>query len=125
MIEGAVNAAFQAVVTLPLSGPDGRSREIDFVVDTGFDRFLTLPRSMVAELGLISRGIHQAILADGSAVALNVYDVTVTWDGIARYTTAVAADNVPLLGMSLLEGHDLSIRVRDGGRVLIQPAVER
>ena len=121
MIEGAVNAALQAVVTLPLRGPAGQSREIAFVVDTGFDNFLTLPTSVVAELGLVFRGTHWAMLADGSEVELNVYYVTVTWDGVARYTTAVAADNVPLLGMSLLEGHDLSVQVRRGGRVLIQP----
>ena len=125
MIEGAVNAAFQAVVTLPLRGPAGQSREIAFVVDTGFDDFLTLPRSVVVELGLVFRGIHRAILADGTRVALNVYHVTVIWDGVARYTTAVAAENTPLLGMSLLEGHDLSVQVRRGGRVLIQPGVER
>ena len=43
MIEGAVNAARQAVVGLPLRGPSGRALEVEAVVDTGFDRFLTLP----------------------------------------------------------------------------------
>ena len=123
MIEGVVNAAYEAVVTLPLRGPDGQSREIDAVVDTGYNGFLTLPTTVVAELGLAFGGISRATLADGSVVAFDVYDVTVIWDGIARYISANAADSTPLVGMSLLDRHDLSIRVRDGGRVLIQPTV--
>ena len=125
MIEGVVNAAYEAVVTLPLRGPDGQSREIDAVVDTGYNGFLTLPPTVVAELGLAFGGISRATLADGSVVAFDVYDVTVIWDGIARYISASAADSTPLVGMSLLDRHDLSIRVRDGGRVLIQPTLEQ
>ena len=95
--------------------------EIDAVVDTGYSGSLTLPTSVATDLGLAHQGIDLALLADGSEVELQVYDVTVTWDGIALDIQAIAADNVPLLGMSLLEGHDLSVQVRDGGRVLIQP----
>ncbi len=50
MIEGAVNAAFQAVVVLSLRGPSGRTLEVEAVVETGFDRFLTLPPRVVTEL---------------------------------------------------------------------------
>ena len=122
MIEGAVNAAFQAIVTLPLLGPDGQFREIDAVVDTGYSGTLTLPTSVVTELGLAYWSIEWATLADGSEVAFHVYYAIVIWDGIARHTYAIAADNVPLLGMALLEGHYLGVDVRDGGRVLIQQA---
>ncbi len=124
MIEGVVNAAYEAVVTLPLRGPEGQSREIDAVIDTGYNGFLTLPTTLVAELGLAFEGISRATLADGSVVAFDVYDVTVLWDGIARYVSANVADSAPLVGMSLLDSHDLSIQVRDGGRVLIQAAAE-
>ena len=125
MIEGVVNAAYEAVVTLPLRGPEGQYREIAAVIDTGYNGFLTLPTPVVAELGLAFGGISRATLADGSVVAFDVYDVTVIWDGIARYVSANAADSTPLVGMSLLGMHDLSIRVRDGGRVLIQATVEQ
>ena len=124
MIEGAVNAAYQAIVTLPLQGPDGQSQEIDAVVDTGYSGFLTLPTSVVQELGLAFRNFEWVTLADGSEVRFRVYYVTVSWNGIARDVYAYVADNVPLLGMSLLEGHHLGVDVRDGGRVLIQAAVE-
>ena len=31
-----------------------------------------------------------------------------------------AADSTPLVGMALLDNHDLSIQIREGGRVVIQ-----
>lgn len=52
MIEGVVNAAYEAVVTLILHGPGGRTREIEAVIDTGYNGFLTLPAALVAELRL-------------------------------------------------------------------------
>ncbi len=95
MIEGVVNAAYEAVVTLPLRGPDGRSREVDAVVDTGYNGFLTLPSSVVAELGLPYRGHSEAILADGSVAEFDVYGVTVSWDGSARNVSVNVADSAP------------------------------
>lgn len=63
MIEGTVNAHYEAVIALLLLGPAGRVREI--------------------------------IEADGMGV-------------------------VPLVGMALLDGHNLNIAVADGGRVVIE-----
>ena len=36
MTEGAVNAAYEAVVRLTVQGPSGQAREIEAVVDTGY-----------------------------------------------------------------------------------------
>ena len=52
MIQGVVNAAYEPIVRLALEGPSGQSREIDAVVDTGFNGFLTLPPLLIAELEL-------------------------------------------------------------------------
>ena len=62
MIEGVVNAAREAVVTLHLQDPEGRTRDIE----------------------------------------------------------ADATGSTPLVGMLLLDNHDLSIEVVDGGRVVIR-----
>ena len=62
MIEGAVNAAYEAVIPLRILGAEGRTRDIE----------------------------------------------------------ADSTGSTPLVGMLLLDGHDLNVRVRDGGRVLIQ-----
>ena len=121
MIEGAVNAAHEAVVGLRVRGPSGRTRAVRAVVDTGFSRFLTVTPAMVTELGLDFRGVNRFFLADGSEVTLHVYDVTVLWDGRPRDVDALLADTTPLAGMSLLDGHSLYMDVEDGGRVVIEP----
>ena len=120
MIEGTVNAANEAVVSLPLRGPTGQALNVDAVVDTGFTRFLTLTPAMVTELGLGYRGINRVILADGSETTLEVYGVTVLWDGQPREIVAYVSDTTPLIGMSMLHRHNLNVDVEEGGQVLIQ-----
>ena len=120
MIEGTVNAHLEAVVTLPLRGPSGQAREVDAVVDTGFNGYLVLPPTLVADLGLPVVGDGEAVLADGSEAAFDVYGVTMLWDGQLRFVETGAVGVNPLVGMAMLENHDLSIHVREGGRVVIQ-----
>ena len=120
MIEGAVNAAREAVVTLPLRGPAGQTRETAAVIDTGYDGFLTLPPSLVEELGLPFRFRGRAILANGSQETFDVYGVTVIWNGQRRHVEADAVGVEPLVGMLLLDAHSLYVEVTDGGRVAIQ-----
>ncbi len=120
MIEGVVNAAYEAVITLTVQGPAGQTQDIDAVVDTGFTGFLTLPSGVVMELGLPFINVSQATLADGSEVTLDVFRATVLWDGEPRYVRAYAADATPLTGMRLLDRHNLNIDVEDGGKVVIQ-----
>ena len=90
MIEGVVNAAHEAVVTLPLRGPTGPAREIEAVIDTGYSGFLTLPPSLVEELGLPFRLHGRAVLANGDTETFAVHGVTVVWDGQPRYIEADA-----------------------------------
>ena len=120
MIEGFVNANLESVVTLPLQGPGGRTWEVDAVIDTGFNGYLTLPPMLVADLGLTVVGDGEAVLADGSEAVFDVYAVTVVWNGQLRHVETGAVGVDPLVGMSLLDSHNLSIDVREGGRVAIQ-----
>ena len=120
MIQGVVNAAYEAVVRLTVQGPSGDSQEIEAVIDTGFTGFLTLPPTLVTDLGLAYRDRGRAILADGSEAIFDIYDVAVLWDSRLRNTRAVAAGAVPLVGMRLLDRHLLNVEVVDGGRVVIQ-----
>ena len=115
-----MNTAYEAVITLSVQGPEGQAREVDAVVDTGFTGFLTLPPALVTELGLPFETTGHATLADGSEVSFDTYRVAVLWEGQSRYVLADAADTTPLVGMLLLDMHDLSIRVREGGWVLIE-----
>ena len=120
MIEGVVNANLEAVVTLPLQDPSGRTREFEAVVDTGFNGYLTLPTLLMEDLELPVVGDGEAVLADGSEAVFDVYGVTVLWDGQPIYVETGAVGVDPLVGMALLDGHNLNIDVENGGRVLIQ-----
>ena len=120
MIEGAVSAAYEAVVRLTVQGPAGTAREVDAVIDTGFNGFLTLPPALVAELALPLEGIGRATLGDGSEATFPFYDVAVLWDGQMRYGLADAAATTPLVGMALLRGYTLRIAVEPGGRVVVE-----
>ena len=120
MIEGSVNAAYEAVVTLSLQGSDGRTRDIEAVIDTGYTGTLTLPTGVVADLGLSFSHMGWAFLANDDVVSFDVHNVTVLWDGQPRHVKADATGSTPLVGMLLLDRHNLNIDVEDGGRVLIQ-----
>ena len=120
MIEGEVNDHYEAVVHFPLLDSSGQTRDIEAVIDTGFNGFLTLPPSLVAELGLTRLGQKSLVLANGSRDIFDTYGVTVLWDGQQRFVDADEADATPLLGMSMLDRHNLNIDVEVGGRVLIK-----
>lgn len=121
MIEGFVNAAHEAVVSLFLQGPAGRTIEVEAVVDTGFNRFVALPLAIITALGSAPAGSSRVVLGDGSEASLDVDGVTVLWEGVPKRVVAYAADTTPLVGMSMLDGHSLYVEVEDGGRVVIQP----
>ena len=119
MIQGVVNAAYEAVVSLTLQGADGQTQEIEAVVDTGYTGFLTLPPMLVNELGLPFAYVGRAFLANDDQVEFNVHNVTLLWDGDPRDIEADATGSTPLVGMLLLDGHSLNIDVERGGQVVI------
>ena len=120
MIRGAVNDAYEAVISLTVQGPSGQTREVQAVIDTGFTGFLSLPSALVTELELPFLTNESAMLADGSLMRFNVHDATALWDGQPRRVYAHLADATPLVGMRMLDRHNLSIDVEDGGSVAIQ-----
>ncbi|MYI83483.1 MAG: clan AA aspartic protease [Chloroflexi bacterium] len=120
VIEGAVNAAYEAVVPIAVSGPAGRVRDVEAVIDTGYNGFLTLPPVLVAELGLSFVSNGQAILADGGEATFDIHSVTVLLDGQPRDVDVYVSDTAPLVGMRLLDGHGVCIEVESGGRVVIE-----
>ena len=120
MIEGFVNANREAMVPLSLRSPEGQTREVSAVIDTGYSGALTLPPELVADLELPYVFSGKATLADDTEVSFRVHRVTTLWDGEPRHIEADAVGSTPLLGMLLLDGHNLNIEVVDGGSVVIQ-----
>ena len=119
MITGAVKSD-EGRIRLKVKGPRGRDREIEAVIDTGYTASLTLPRAMIAALGLRWQTVDRVTLADGSECMFDVYEAEVVWDGKVRDILVDEADTDPLVGMSLLRGHELKVQVRDRGKLTIK-----
>lgn len=119
MITGVVTADREATIRLAVRGPVGDECAVEAVIDTGFNGWLSLPPSSISQLGLPWRQRGRALLADGSQRVFDIYETTVIWDGQPRRVPAHEADTAPLVGMSLLEGYELIVRVRPGGNVAI------
>jgi clan AA aspartic protease len=118
MIVGVVNSLREAVIALAVHGQK-KQIEIDAVVDTGFNGYISLSRALISELGFPFRRRGRAVLADGSEIIFNVYEATVMWNGELRRLELDEADTDPLVGMGLLDGYKLTIEVVKGGAVTI------
>jgi predicted aspartyl protease len=94
MILGAVTDDREAVIRVVVRGPGGREQQAEAVVDTGFDGW-------------------------GESV-FDIYDGTVVWDGTPRRIAVDEASTASLIGMALLDGYELNVQVRSGGRVSIR-----
>jgi clan AA aspartic protease len=103
-----------------LIGTGGQIEEIEAVIDTGFNGFLTLPATLTALLGLPFHHEEEALLADGEPVLFAVHSVNAIWDGSAREILAMETGGDALVGMALLEGYRLTIDAIDDGRVVIE-----
>jgi clan AA aspartic protease len=118
MITGTISAR-RAYIGLIVRGSSGQEGEVEFVLDTGFTASITLPPAACTLLGLRLLGHHPARLADRSRVFLDVYQATVLWDGSERVIRVLAMDGAPLVGMTLLDGHEVRLQVVEGGTVTI------
>ena len=121
MITGRINADREAIISLTVLGPNGRQEEIDALIDTGFDGWLTVPLELVARLDLPWRRRGRALLADGSQTLFDIYEADVLWDKRRRRISVDEVKAMQLVGMSLLDGFELKMQVRNRGKVTIRP----
>ena len=119
MILGSVNSALEAMVRLHIEDVQGQSQSFDLKIDTGFTDFVCLPVATVAALGLPLDTIEQVLVADGSIAHVPVHSGVIIWEGKPRRVDFHALVKENTIGMALLAGHDLVIRVTDGGTVSI------
>lgn len=120
MVRGVVNDRLEAIVLLSVIGPSSRTREIEAVIDTGFNGFLFLPAELAEDLDLEFAYTSPVVLADGTTDRFNVFEVTVDWDGRPRHVQTLVSQGAPLVGMGLLHHHSLFVEVVEGGRVVVQ-----
>jgi predicted aspartyl protease len=105
---GTVNSRNEAIVPLRLKGPGGVVADVEVIVDTGFTGSLTLPAATVATLGLTLRSVRQEVSPPRGTSALGSQWQSILVSGLGHEV---------LLGMRLLAGHELRIKVVAEGSV--------
>ena len=93
--------------------------EVEFVIDTGFNGWISLPSTLISQLDLPWRRRGRAELADGSGIIFDIYEANVISDSQNSQVSVDEIDATPLIGMSLLDRHELTIQVWPGGSVKI------
>ncbi|MGB3759736.1 MAG: clan AA aspartic protease [Rivularia sp. (in: cyanobacteria)] len=93
---------------------------VDFVIDTGFNDYLTLPIQAVNIMNLPIYSTIPARLADGSETLLSVHSATIIWDDLEKVVPVLASGYKPLLGVALMEGYHLEIDFEESGLVSLE-----
>jgi clan AA aspartic protease len=118
MINGTV-IGLQARMAIIFYLPNRAEIEIECVVDTGFEGFLTLPPNIVAEFELPYVAPIDANLADNSRIVTNVHQGMILWNGVERVIPILSMGRRPLIGTALLVDLHLGIDFCEGGTVLV------
>ena len=126
MVDGIVIANtdgnLEAFVSLTLQGFAGQEETVDFLIDTGFSGELGLPNALIFALNLPMKELVLVTLANSSEYEAITYTGVVGWNGIDRLVSVLGGeDDIPLLGMGLLQNHDVQMRVVENGAVQILP----
>lgn len=108
MLTGQVDDAL--LVRIPLRAAlNAPLQEIVAWVDTAFNGGLTIPRTLIASLGLPQEGTVEAVLANGQSVELETFDFYLDWFGATYRLQVIASDAAyPLLGTLLLSDRRLT-----------------
>lgn len=120
MIRGVITPDREALIRIGVRGLGGQKAQMDAVIDTGFNGFLTLPVQLIADLALPFAGATRAVLGDGREVSVDVFEVTVLWGDQERSIVALATEGSALVGMALLFGNRVTLDVEDAGSVIIE-----
>jgi predicted aspartyl protease len=119
VIVGTVSSALAPTVKLALVGVGPHEIEIEFDVDTGFTRGLTLPLRLILALDWPYHQNDVVTLGDGTKPIMDFYRGIVMWHGQPRLVDVLAAESKPLVGTGLLDGNELKIQFKRGGSVSI------
>ena len=116
---GTVTVDREAVITLEIFGPDQQRQQMEAVMDTGFNGYLTLTSEMITRFRLPLVGHRRVTLGDGNIVVLDAYLARVLWHEREREVIVLQADGGPLFGMSLLYGNRVTMDIVENGDVAI------
>ena len=120
-MKGKVNARREAIVRFRVCGRGSKRQSVNAIIDTGYNGSLTLPPAVIRSLGLRRIGESDAELGDGRIVSFDVYAGAIEWCDQRIAIDIDEARTEPLIGMELLNGHEVNIRVERNGDVNIWP----
>ena len=108
------------MITIDIMDSEGLPRSVEVVLDTGFTGCLTLPPESIRQLGLLSVGQRTFELANGDLFEFEAHLAAVSWHGRPTNVLVLQSDSVPLLGMTLLWGSQITIDASTDGGVTIE-----
>jgi predicted aspartyl protease len=106
-------------VSLWLPGLSGKLK-VEFIFDTGFDDWFTLPPDVVRRLDLIPDGPRLTRFAGGGIRSVNCYLMQLEWQDEAVEVEVLEMEGNALLGTRALRGNLIQIEMTDGGEVSVE-----
>ncbi len=107
-----------AILSLTLRTQFGDIVE-DFMIDTGFEGFLTLRPERIAALGIPFVQDSGIKLADESKNRTTVHRGAILWHNEESRVDIIALNSRPLAGAELLRGCQVCIDFEEGGLVTV------
>lgn len=120
MLTGHVTSDKEAVIPIEVLGAEGRIAQVEAGIDTGYNGFLTLPRTVIEDLGLTFVGPARAALGDGNEVRMDLFLAAVHWEDGPRDVLVLETEGGTLVGMALLGGCRVVMDVEEDGIVSIE-----
>jgi clan AA aspartic protease len=93
---------------------------VEFVIDTGFNGYLTLPTGAVGAMNLPLFSMTRTILADGTYSSIPTHIATINWHDRELLVPVLAMGSKPLLGMGLLERCRLVVEFTEDGSIELE-----
>ncbi len=119
MIYGRISES-KATIPVIFRLPSQPDFSVDFVFDTGFNGYLTLPPQAVNAMNLPVYSSTLISLADGSEALSTIHFATIIWDDVEKVVLVLASGYKPLLGTALMEGYHLEIDFEENGLVSLE-----
>ena len=120
MTRGFFTPEGEPAVRLRVQRGEGDGRQIEAVIDTGFNGDLTLPPDLIAALALPEATEEEVVLGDGTIRVVQLYVASVVFAEQTRRVFMGKAPTTPLVGTDLLQGFSLRVDFWEGGRVEIR-----
>jgi len=123
-ISGSVDLLRWATITVVLVDSNGRERTVEVRLDTGFTGDMTLPASAIEQLGFPFISITGFRTGTGQFADFDTYRGNILWHGRERVINVLESETLPLIGVGLLWGNNLSIDFTHGGNVTVTELLE-